>query len=96
MSSSEMLLWNDIDGVEGIVQSITELCVSKDSNKKLAAEVWPNSVPDHKEIVNDTAQAMLNPVLQQGGIINEAAETLPNSVTEQGEIISEVSMPSVS
>jgi len=69
MSSNEMLSWNDAivcDGVEGVIQSVTELCVSEDSNKKPASEVLPNSVPEHKEIVNDATQAMPNSVAQQG------------------------------
>ncbi len=95
MSSNETLLWNDTDGIEGIIQSVTELCASKDSNKKLAAKVLPNSVPEHKEIANDTAEAMLLSVPQQGEIIDEAAETMPNSVTEQGEFINEVNTTDV-
>ena len=89
-----MLSWNDAivhDGVEGVIQSMIELCVSEDSNKKPAAEVLPNYVPGHEEIVNDATEAMPNSVPQQGEIINEAAEAMPNSVTEQGEIINEVS-----
>ena len=87
MSSNETLSQNDAkvcDGVEGVIQSVTELCVSQDSNKKLATEVLPNSVPEHKEIVNDATEAMRNSVPQQGSIINGAAEAMPNSVTEQG------------
>jgi len=59
MSSNGMSLWNDADCVEGIIQLVTELFVSKDSDKKVATEVLPNSVTEHEEIAFDTAEAML-------------------------------------
>jgi len=71
------------------------LCVSKDGDKKLAAEVLPNSIPEHREIVNNTAEAMLNSVPQQGEIINEAAEAMPNSVPEQGEFSMKLALPTL-
>ena len=73
MSSNETLLQNDADGVDGIIQLVTELCVSKDCNKKLAAEVLPNSVPEHKEIANDTTEAMLICVPQEGEVYQKIA-----------------------
>ena len=72
------MLQNDAivcDGVEGVIQSVTKLCVSEDSDKKLAAEVLPNSVPEHEEIINDAAEAMPNSVPQQGEIINKVSTT---------------------
>ncbi len=96
MSSNETLLQNDADGVECIIlQLVTELCVSKDRDKKLAAEVLPNSVPEHKEIANSTTEAMPISVPQQREIIDEVAETIPNSVAEQGGFINEVSTTNI-
>jgi len=92
MSSNEMSLWNDADCVKGIIQSVTELFVSKDSDKKPPAEVLPNSVAKHEEISNDTTEAMLNFVPQQGESVSKdsnkkpAAEVLANSVPDHKEI----------
>jgi len=78
ISSNETLLWNDTivcDGVEDVIQSVTELCISQDSNKKPAAEVLPNYVPEQAEIVNEATEAMPNSVTEQGEIINEVSTT---------------------
>jgi len=68
MPSNETLSQNDAlvcDDVEGVIQSVTELCVSEDSNKKPAAEEMPNSAPEQVEIINEVAEAMPNSVPEQ-------------------------------
>ena len=71
---------------------VTELLVSKDSDKKVAAEVLPNSVTEHEEIAYDTAEAKQIAVPQQEDSVSKdsnkklAAEVLANSVPFHKEI----------
>ncbi len=85
VSSKETFVQNDAivcDGVEIVQQSVTQLSITKDSNKKPAAEAIPNSVPEPLEIINEVAEEMSNHVLELLEIINEVAEEMSISVPE--------------
>jgi len=77
-SGKETFVQNDAivcDSVEGVLQSVTELCISEDSNKKPATEAMPNSVPEQVEIINEVAEAKPNSVPEQREITNEVSTT---------------------
>ena len=84
-----MSLQNDADCVEGIIQSVTELSVSKDSDKKTAAVVLPNSITDHEEVANVTTDVMPISASQQTQSVskdcdkNAVAEVLSNGDKEE-------------
>jgi len=88
-SSNDTSLQNDAACVEGIIQSVTELSVSKDSDKKTAAVVLPNSITDHEEVANVTTDVMPISASQQTQSVskdcdkNAAAEVLSNGDKEE-------------
>ena len=88
-SSNDMSLQNDAACVEGIIQSVTELSVSKDSDKKTAAVVLPKLITDHEEVANVTTDVMPISASQQTQSVskdcdkNAVAEVLSNGDKEE-------------
>jgi len=78
VSSKDAIVGNDAivtDIVEGVVQSVTELSVSEDRDKKPHAEAMPNSVQEQVGIINEVVEANPNSVPEQENPMNEVGTT---------------------